>query len=222
VKVILAILWKDLVTEWRARDRLTAMLVFALLVVVAFHFALPAGTGREQIESNAAGLLWVAYVFAALLGLNRSFAQELENDALAGLALAPVDRGAVFVGKAAANCLLTGVVQAVVAFAFALVFDLDWLSRAPRLAAVVALGTLGICSVGTLFSAMAVRTRFREVLLPILLLPALFPVLAGAVRGTAEVLAGGQIPYEALQLLIVVDGIYWIVCSLVFEYVLDE
>ena len=194
MKVILAILWKDLVSEWRARDRVLAMLVFSLLVVVAFHFALPDGTAAGRIEGNAAGLLWVAYIFASLLGLNRSFAQELENDALSGLALAPVDRGTVFVGKAAANVVLTGVVQALVAFVFALVFDLDWVALAPRLAGVVALGTLGICSVGTLFSAMAVRTRFREVLLPILLLPALFPVLAGCVRGTQEVIAGARFP----------------------------
>jgi len=222
VRVILAILWKDLVSEWRARERLLAMLVFSLLVVVVFHFALPAGTGREQIQTNAGGLLWVAYIFAALLGLNRSFAQELENDALSGLALAPVDRGAVFVGKALASVVLTGVVQAIVACAFAIVFDLDWTDAAPRLGAVVALGTLGICSVGTLFAAMAVRTRFREVLLPILLLPALFPVLAGCVRATQAVLAGQAIPYEAVQLLIVVDGIYWVVSYLVFEYALDE
>jgi heme exporter protein B len=222
VRVVLAILWKDLVTEWRARDRLLAMLVFSLLVVVAFHFALPSGTAGEQIQANAGGLLWVAYIFAALLGLNRSFAQELENDALSGLALAPVDRGAVFVGKAAANVVLTGVVQAVVACAFAFVFDLDWTGQAPQLAGVVALGTLGLCSVGTLFSAMAVRTRFREVLLPILLLPALFPVLAGCVRGTSEVITAGAVPGDAVQLLVVVDGVYWVASYLVFEYVLDE
>ena len=222
MRVILAILWKDLVTEWRARDRLFAMLVFALLVVVVFHFALPAGTVGDAMETNSAGLLWVAYVFAALLGLNRSFAQELDNDALSALALAPVDRGSVFAGKAIANFLITAVVQAVVAAAFALVFDLAWWGFVPGLAGIVALGSLGISSVGTLFSAMAVRTRFREVLLPVLLLPALFPVLAGAVRGTTGVLAGTGIPWEALQLLIVIDGLYWVASFLVFEYVLDE
>ena len=106
MRVLAAILWKDLVSEWRARERLMAMLVFSLLVVVTFHFALPAGTGREQIQTNAGGLLWVAYVFAALLGLNRSFAQELENDALSGLALAPAERGWVFLGKALAEVVL--------------------------------------------------------------------------------------------------------------------
>ncbi|MEZ4216336.1 MAG: heme exporter protein CcmB [Myxococcota bacterium] len=221
MNVVLAILWKDLVTEWRSRERLGAMLAFALLVVIVFHFALPEGTA-SGIGDNAAGLLWVAYVFAALLGLGRSFAQELENDALAGLALAPADRGAVFAGKALASFVVTGGVEAVVAAAFALVFGLDLRPVALPLAGVVALGTAGICSVGTLLSAMAVRTRFRELLLPILLLPALLPVLAGAVRGTAAAIAGEGIPFEALQLLVVIDGIYVTVSYLVFEYVLDE
>jgi heme exporter protein B len=221
VRVLLAVLWKDLVTEWRSRDRVIAMLLFSLLVVVVFHFALPEGTGRE-IQSNAPGLLWVAYIFAAIIGLNRAFALELENDALSGLALAPVDRGWVFLGKALANFALIGLVELATACIFALVFDLDLLSRAPALAVVVALGTAGICAVGTLFSAMSVRTRFREVLLPILLLPALFPVLAGAVEGTAQVLEVGGLPWSSLRLLVVVNGIYWIVSFLGFEYILDE
>jgi heme exporter protein B len=222
VRVTLAILWKDLVIEWRSRDRVMAMLVFSLLVVIVFHFALPEGTGANEITTHAPGLLWVAFVFAALIGLNRAFAMELENEALAGLALAPVDRGWVFLGKALANVLLIGVVQALTAAAFALVFDLDLLPAAASLAGTFLLGTLGIAPVGTLFSAMAVRTRFREVLLPILLLPALFPVLAGAVEGTAEALRDGAASFESLQLLLVVDGIYWIICFIGFEYVLDE
>jgi heme exporter protein B len=221
MRVLLAILWKDLVTEWRSRDRVVAMLVFSLLVVIVYHFALPDGTGRE-VETHAPGLLWVAFVFAALIGLGRSFALELENDALSGLALAPVDRGFVFLGKAVSNALLIAIVEGLTAAAFAVVFDVDLASSAPALAAVFGLGTLGIASVGTLFSAMAVRTRFREVLLPILLLPALFPVLAGAVEGTLETLRDGAPSFAAIQLLLVVDGIYWIICFIGFEYVLDE
>jgi heme exporter protein B len=221
MRVLTAILWKDLVTEWRSRDRLVAMLVFSLLVVIVYHFALPEGTGKDA-ATHAPGLLWVAFVFASLIGLGRAFAMELENDALSGLALAPVDRGWVFVGKAISNVLLIGVVQALTAFAFAFVFSVDLLPHALPLAGVVALGTLGIASVGTLFSAMAVRTRFREVLLPILLLPALFPVLSGAVTGTIETLADGAPSFASIQLLLVVDGIYWIICFIGFEYVLDE
>ncbi len=221
MRIALAILWKDLLTEWRRRDRVLAMLLFTLLVVVVFHFSLPGGASA-QTKENAPGLLWVAYIFSALLGLNRSFALELENDALAGLALAPVDRGWVFVGKAAANLVLLGAVQAATALIFALVFDLDLLPIAPELALVVALGSVGVCSIGTLLSAMAVRTRFREVLLPILLLPFLFPVIRGAVQGTTALLAHEPLPFPAVQLLIVVDGVYLIASFLTFEYVLDE
>ena len=216
-----AVLWKDLITEWRSRDRVTAMAVFALLVVVIFHFALPEGTTSEAV-SNTPGLLWVAYVFASLLGLNRALALELENDALSGLALAPVDRGWIFLGKALANFVLIGIVQFITAFAFALVFRVDLLSIALPLAGLTALATLGICCVGTLLSAMAVRTRFGEVLLPILLLPTLIPILVGAVEGTASLLSGGALAFASVQLLIVADAIYLITSFLVFEYVLDE
>lgn len=217
----LAILWKDLVSEWRSRDRAVAMLLFSLLVVVIFHFALPAQSPEEN-RATAPGLLWTAYIFAAVLGLNRSFALELENDTLSALALAPGNRGWIFAGKAAANLVLIGVVQAVTACIFALFFDLDLRPVAAPLALVVALGSLGICAVGTLFAALSVRTRLREVLLPILLLPALFPVLAGAVAGSHSVMAGEGLPFPALQLLIVVDGIYLVVSFLGFDYILDE
>jgi heme exporter protein B len=221
MNVALAILWKDLVSEWRSRDRVIAMLLFSTLMAVVFHFALPEQR-PEQIRELVPGLLWTAYVFASLLGLNRSFALELENDALSGLALAPGNRGWIFLGKAASNFLLIGVVEILTAFVFALFFDIDLLRIAPELAGVVALGTLGIASIGTLLSAMAVRSRFREVLLPILLLPALFPVLAGAVDATIAAVAGRPLPFEAIQLLIVVDGIYLVVSFLGFDYILDE
>jgi len=221
LNVFLAILWKDLVTEWRGRDRVVAMLLFSLLVVVVFHFALPGGA-TERTREFAPGLLWVAYVFAAVLGLNRAFSLELENDALANLALVPRDRGWVFLGKAAANFVILGVVQAVTALVFALVFALDWWGHAAQLAGVIALGSLGLCSVGTLFAAVAVRTRFREVMLPLLLLPLLVPVLSGAVRATSALVLGGEPSNEPIQLLIVVDAIFLIVSFLGFEYVLDE
>jgi len=221
MNVALAILWKDLLTEWRSRDRVIAMLLFATLMAVVFHFALPEQR-PEDFRALAPGLLWTAYVFAAILGLNRSFALELENDALSGLAAAPGNRGWIFLGKATANFVLISLVEALTAFVFAIFFDLDLLSAAPRLAAITALGTLGLCAVGTLFAAMSARTRFREVMLPILLLPALFPVLAGSVSGTLAALAGDPLPFEAIQLLIVVDGIYCVVAFLGFDYILDE
>lgn len=221
MNVLLAVLWKDLVTEWRGRDRAVAMLIFSLLVVVVFHFALPGGTG-DRTQELAPGLLWVAYVFAAVLGLNRAFSVELENDALTGLALVPRDRGWVFLGKAAASFLILGAVQALTAAVFAVVFGLDLRGDVLPLAGIVALGNVGICTVGTLFGAIAVRTRFREVMLPLLLLPLLIPVLSGSVRATQDLLMGGGVAFEPLQLLLVADAVYLIASFVGFEYVLDE
>ncbi len=216
-----AVLWKDLICEWRSRNRVVAMLVFSLLVVLIFHFALPSDVATEN-QASLPGLLWIAYVFAALLGLNRSFALELENDAMAAMALAPVDRGWIFLGKAAANFILFALVQAITAGIFALVFHMDLLAIALKLAGVVALGSLGITALGTLFAAISVRTRFREIMLPLLLLPLLMPILIGAVGATSALLRTGNAPFHAIQLLIVTDCSYLIFSFLAFDHVLDE
>ena len=221
MSVLLAMLWKDLTIELRSRDRVVAMVVFSLLVVMVFHLSLPGGA-TAATRDTAPGLLWIAYVFAALLGLGRSFSLELENDAVSGIALVPTDRGWVFLGKAAANWIILSAVQAVTALVFALVFDLDLMGVAGRLAGVVALGSLGLCAIGTLSAAVAVRTRFREVMLPLLMLPLLWPVLSGAVHATRQLLTSGSLSFEPIQFLIVTDGIYLIVSFLVFEYILDE
>jgi heme exporter protein B len=221
VNVFLAVLWKDLLTEWRSRDRAIAMLLFSLLVVVIFHFSLPGGA-TAQMHATAPGLLWIAYVFASILGFNRAFSLELENDALSGIALLPADRGWVFLGKATANLAILGVVQVIIAGVFALVFDLDLLPILAPLAGVILLGSLGLCSVGTLFAAVAVRTRFREVMLPLLMLPLLIPVLLAAVRATAALLSDGAVGFAPIQLLIVTDAIYLIISFIGFDYVLDE
>jgi heme exporter protein B len=221
MRVALAILIKDLISEWRSRDRVVAMLLFSILMAVVFHFALP-DQRPEAMRDLFPGLLWTAYLFASLLGLNRSFALELENDALSGLALAPGNRGWIFLGKASANFVLISTVQLLTASVFALLYDVDLIPVVPALAAVVMLGTAGISCVGTLLAAMAVRTRFREILLPLLLLPALFPILSGAVSGSQAAFAGETLPFEVIQLLIVADGVYLVIGFLGFDYVLDE
>jgi len=221
VNVFLAVLWKDLLVEWRSRDRVVAMGVFALLVVLVFQFALPRQT-PEETRALAPGLLWVIYLFAALLGLNRAFSLELENDALSGLALVPADRGWIFLGKAAANLALLTVVEIATAVVFAGVMGVDLGPVAVPGVGIAVLGALGLASVGTLFGAIAVRTRFREIMLPLLLVPLLLPVLVGAVQASAGLLAEGRPPPAAVRLLLAADGIYLIVSFLVFEYVLDE
>lgn len=221
MNVVAAILWKDLVSEWRSRDRVIAMMLFSLLVVVIFHFALPdrpTGAPPEGLP----GLLWVAFVFSAILGLNRAFALELENEALSGLALVPSDRGFVFLGKAIANFVLLVMVQGVTAAAFGVAFDAPLAPVAVPLAGVIVLGSLGLSSVGTLFAAMSVRTRYREVMLPLLLLPLLVPVLLPAVRATTALIEGESVPFELVQLLLVTDAVFLIVSFIGFEFVLEE
>ena len=219
MNVFLAVFWKDMLTEWRNRDRLVAMGVFALLVVIVLYFAAAPEVGSE---ARTPGLIWVAYVFASVLGLNRAFALELENEALSGLALAPADRGWIFLGKAAASLLLLLIIQAGAALVFALAFDVAIVPVALPFATVAFLGALGLCSVGTLFAAIAVRTTFREVMLPLLLLPLMVPVILGSVRATNALLLGEALPWPAIRLLMVTDAVFLIVSFISFEYVLDD
>ncbi len=221
MKVALALLWKDLATEWRSRDRLVAMTVFSFLVVVVFQFAWPP-MEPDEVVRFAPGVLWVTYVFAAVIGLGRTFAMELENDAMTALALAPGTRGWIFLGKAMATWILITLVQAMTAFVFALFFRVDLWNGLAGTAAIAGLANVSICAIGTLLSAMSVRSRFRDVLLPVLLIPTLIPVLAAAVNGTTATLAGEGLPFAALQPLIVIGGIYSILCFLLFDFVLDE
>jgi heme exporter protein B len=221
VRVLLAVLWKDLLVEWRSRDRVAAMAVFAVLVVVVFQFAAPPGASPEA-RGHLPGLLWVAWVFSAVLGLNRAFALELDNDAWAGLALAPAERGWIYLGKALAGLALLLAVQLVSALAFALAFDVPLGAAALPLAAVALLGALGVTAIGTLFAAVSARTQYREVMLPLLLLPLLVPLMLGAVRATEAALAQQPLPWPPLRLLLVTDAVFLIVSFVCFEYVLDE
>ena len=221
MNVALALLWKDLATEWRSRDRVVAMTVFSFLVVVVFQFAWPR-MEPEEIAKLAPGVLWVTYVFAAVIGLGRTFATELENDAMTALAMAPGTRGWIFLGKAAATWVLISLVQAMTAVVFALFMRVDLLTGLGGTATIVGLANVAICSIGTLLSAMSVRSRFREVLLPVLLIPTLIPVLAAAVHGTTATMGGETLTLPLLQPLIVIGGIYLILCFLLFDFVLDE
>ena len=221
MNVAAALLWKDLVTEWRSRDRIVAMVVFSFLVIVVFQFAWPPMEPTEMVRF-APGVLWVTYLFASVIGLGRTFALELENDAMTALSLAPGTRGWIFVGKASATWVLVTVVQAMTAFVFGLLFRIDLLTGALGLAIIVALANIGICSVGTLLSAMSVRSRFRDVLLPILLIPTLIPILAAAALATESSLDGTLPSLAALQPLIVIGGVYAILAFLLFDFVLDD
>jgi heme exporter protein B len=217
---IVAIIHKDVVTELRTKEMFSSMLVFALMAVFIFSITLDL-TSSDPLDTTP-GLLWVTIAFAGTLGLNRSLAQEQENRCIDGLLLAPVDRSAIFFGKALGNLLFMGVVELVVVPVFAVLFNVPLLRGSVWL--VIALGTVGYAAVGTLFSTMAVNTRAREVLLPVLLLPVSVPVFIAAVNATGGFLASDPLSDVAhwLQLLAAYDAIVVAISFMTFDFVVEE
>lgn len=182
-----AIAQKDLLVEFRSRTAILSAAMFVVLVLIVFNF------GRDPTAVSPADLapsiLWVTFTFAAILALNRAFQLELENQALDGLLLAPIGRSSIYLGKLFANLLFVATIELIGVPLFALFFNVRVLPYAVPLAGVIALATVGFVAVGTLFSAMTVRTRFAELLLPVLLLPFMIPPLIWAVLATARLLA---------------------------------
>jgi heme exporter protein B len=220
VRAIGAVVWKDVVAEFRSREMISAMLVFSLLVILIFNFALELDIRTRQ--TVAAGVLWVTFAFAGTLGLNRSMSIEKDRGCLDGLLLAPVDRSALFFGKAIGNLVFMALVELIVLPTFSLLYNMSLFN--PGLLAVILLGSIGYIAVGTLLSAMAVQARTRDVLLPILLFPVTIPVLLAAVKASTGFLQGFEMvdirPW--LNLLIVYDVVFIAVAFMVFEYVVEE
>jgi len=216
------LLWKDLVLEWRTREILTAMTIFAMLVAVVFNFAFsPSPADALRLLP---GMLWVTLAFASTLGLSRSFVLERDHQCLEALRLFPVEPGLIYAGKLLSNLLYLLVVEALLLPALAAIAGVALLPTLGRLLGVLLLGSVGLVAVGTLLSAMSVHTRIREVLLPVLLFPLATPVLINGVRATLGVLAGrpwGDV-LPGVRLLIAFDVIFVVVGYLVFEYVVEE
>ena len=215
-----AILWKDLAAEWRSRQLVSSMLVFSLLVILIFNYALELDAAARATVTS--GVLWVTFVFAGTLGLNRSLAVEQDRGCLDGLLLAPVDRTAIYFGKAAANLIFMLVVAAVVLPVYSILYNVNLFI--PGLLLVILLGSVGYIAVGTLLAAMAVQTRTRDILLPILLFPVVIPVLVNAVKASTAFLQ--RIPYADfstyVNLLVVFDVVFIAVGFMVFEYIVEE
>ena len=186
LKVAWLVLRKDLRVESRSQEMLFTTLFFAVSCVLVFSFGFV--RGGQAVEGAAAGILWIAIAFSGTLGVGRTFERERHHDALRGLLLAPVDRPAIYVGKLLGVLLLLAVVEAVVVVLVAFLFRAPLFQYVWRLLALLVLGTIGFASVGTLFSAMLVRTSNRAVLLPVLLYPVTIPVLIMGVSGTAALL----------------------------------
>jgi heme exporter protein B len=220
--LVLAIAAKDIRAELRSRTALLSAVVFAALVLVIFNFARdPTAVASVDL---APSVLWVTFALAAMVALNRAFTVERENGALDGLLLAPVPRGAVFLGKLIANLAFVGTVEAITLPLFVLFFNVDLGHALPGLVGVTVLATIGFVAVGTLFSAMAVRTRFAELMLPVLLLPFMVPPLIGAVQVTARLLADRPLSEMLgwLRLLALYDVVFVTLCTMAFASVVDE
>lgn len=220
LKAMGAIIRKDLAAEWRSRELFSAMLVFALLVILIFNFALELDArARTSVTS---GVLWVSFAFAGTLGLNRSMAIEKDRGCLDGLLLAPVDRAVIYFGKAIGNLIFMLIVELIVLPIYSVLYNINLFH--PGLLMVVLLGSIGYVAVGTLLSAMAVQTRTRDILLPILLFPLVIPVLIAAVKASAGFLQGFSISevQNWINLLIVYDVIFIAISFMIFDYVVEE
>ncbi len=215
-----AIIAKDLAAELRTKENLSAMLVFSLLVLVIFKFAFD--LKGVDMTALSPGVLWVAFTFSGILGLGRSFAAERDKGSLDGILLAPVDRGAILIGKATANLIFILIMEAITLPLFVVLFNvpLPWFP----LVAYLFMGTLGFAVVGTLLSAIAASTRMREVMLPVLLFPVLVPLFIAVVNVTKG--AFDAQPFSDysnwFNLLLAFDVIFIVVAIWVFEYVVEE
>jgi len=220
LKSIGAIIWKDLVSELRSRELLTSMMVFALLVILIFNFALELDASTRKVAT--AGILWATFVFAGTLGLNRSLALEKDRGCLDSLLLAPVDRSAIYFGKMISNLVFMLIVEGIVLPVYSVLYNTNLF--VPGLIGVILLGSIGYVAVGTLLSTMAVQTRTRDVLLPILLFPIIIPILIAAVKASSGILQGMDLvqilPY--INLLLVYDVIFIALAFMVFDFIVEE
>jgi heme exporter protein B len=220
LRSVFAIVWKDLAAELRSRELLGAMLVFALLVILIFNFALELSI--RTMETVTSGVLWVTFTFAGTLGLNRSMAIEKDRGCLDGLLLAPVDRSALYFGKMLGNLIFMFIVEAIVLPIFSLLYNVNLFE--PRLLVVILLGSLGYAAVGTLLASMSVQARTRDVLLPILLFPIVLPIVVAAVKASNNILLGFEMAeiWPWLNILIAYDVIFIAVAFMVFDFVVEE
>lgn len=217
---VFAVVKKDLTAEYRSRELVSAMMVFAVLVIFIFNYALNLEPDlRKKVTS---GVLWVTFTFAGNIGLNRAMASEKDRGCLDGLLLAPVDRAAIYFGKVISTLFFMLLVEIIVLPIYGMFYNVNLFN--PGLLLVILLGSIGYTSVGTLLSSMAVQTRTRDILLPIILFPIVIPIVLAAVDASGKFLAGAPISdiQPSLTLLIALDVIFTSIAFMVFDYVVEE
>lgn len=216
-----AVLRKDILVEARSKASFNAMLFFAAIVLLLFSFALGPNPGR--LRAAAAGLMWLAFLFAGLLAFGRSYQLEAENGAFEGLLIVARSRSAVYVGKMLGASAVMVAIEVIVFPLMAVLYNLDLWASIPALLLVAGLGTMGFAAIGALYGALTMSLRAREVLLPLLLLPVVAPVVLAAVRATADVLAGQSSDVGTwLELLVVFDVVFITGGVLTYEYAVGD
>jgi heme exporter protein B len=216
------LLWKDLLLEWRRREILLTMFFFGTLLLFVFHFSFD--LEPDQAAAMAPALLWLAFLFTGTLGLAQLFQSERDNDCLDALLLSPLDRGALFLAKVCFNFFLMLLVEIVVMPLFWILFNLRSWSLLPSLFLITLLGTIGFCVLGTLLSAVTLRARARELLLPLVLFPLMVPVILATIRCMEAFLRAGELADGApwLRLLIGFDVMFLTAGILMFDWVIDN
>ena len=222
INQVAAIVWKDFVTELKTRELFSSMFIFALLVIIIFIFSIDLGIVKAS--EVGPGVLWVAFLFAGTIGLNRSFMLEKENDCLQGLLLAPIDGTVLYFGKLFSNLVFLLTMEVFILPLFMIFFNVDLLSNLLPLLYVIFVGTLGFCAIGTLLSSLSANLKTRDIMLPILLYPLMIPIVIGSVRMTGQVLAGEPLAdmMNWVSLTLCFDVIYIAVSIIVIDFVLEE
>jgi heme exporter protein B len=218
MSVTRATLAKDLRLEWRSKDAINSMLFFALLVVVVFSFSFD--PIAEESRRIAGGLIWVAFLFASVVALNQTWARELRNQVLDAYRVSPAPANSLFIAKAVGNFIFVCVLEALMAPLFIVFYNLRALGPAYQLLIVAPLGTWALVVNGTFFAALSIRTRAREIMLPLLLFPISIPAILGMVNATTAILSGEVSARFYIVLLAVYDVVFTIACLALFETVL--
>src|SRR5579864_6562682 len=214
-----ATLAKDIRLEWRSKDAINAMLFFSFLVVVIFSFAFD--PTAEESRRIAGGLIWVAFLFAAIVALNQTWARELRNQVLDAYRVSPAPANALFLAKSVGNFIFVSVLEALMTPLFVIFYNLHVLGPAWQLIPIALLGTWALVVNGTFFAAMSLRTRSREIMLPLLLFPISIPAVLGMVAGTTAVLTGENSAHFYIVLLLTYDVVFTTACLALFETILQ-
>jgi heme exporter protein B len=216
------IVYKDMLSEIRSRESISSMFFFAMIVLLIFSFSL--SMDQKTAQELTPGIIWIAFSFTGIIGLGKSFLVETQNDCLENLLIAPISKGAVYIGKLAGNFLFMMIAEVILFPLFVIFFNLDVLEEIPLLLLIFFCGTLGLSALGTLFSAMTVQIRAREVMFPLMLLPLAVPVIIGAVEATRGVFQGEALAlYQHwIQLLVVFDVVFLVVSYWLFEFILED